>query len=1447
MRISNLSLPRLMLLHFCLFCIPIAAWPQTASPQSRIVERVNESALVTLRGNTHPLAQPQFDRGAAPSDLPMARMLLVLKRSGAQESALQTLLDDQQDRSSPSYHQWLTPDAFGRQFGPSDQDMQAVAAWLVSHGFQIGGISLGRTVIEFSGTAAQVQQALHTEIHKYAVNGEEHWANASDPQIPAALAPVVAGVNSIHNFPKEPMYRLAGNSLSGGIKGRFQAMKPAFTANVPVCGGADNCYFVGPYDFATIYNVLPLWNATSSIDGTGQSIAIVNESNINIQDVRDFRNMFGLPANDPQVILNGPDPGLVPEVETEADLDVEWSGAVAKGATIKLVVTAPTNATDGVDLSAVYAIENSVAPIISESFGECELFLGTAGNSFQNAIRQQAAAQGITYINSSGDEGSARCDPPSGNPPEPATHGLAVSGLASSPYGVAVGGTDFLNFGSTYNINAPSPYWGTANNANQASVLGYVPETTWNDTCTNNLFIFLGAGANPEASCNSTMAVDAVETSGGGGGKSSCATSDGVTPSSCSGGYAKPSWQSAPGVPADGARDIPDVSLFASPGFMDSSYIVCESDQNPFLPRTCSLNSPFNTFLSIGGTSASAPAFAGILALVNQFTGSTGQGNANYVLYKMASTSAQTSQACGATSSPATGCIFYDVTNGTNEVPCAKGSPNCNLSNGTDLYGVLSGYSAGTGYDLTTGLGSVNAFNLVHNWIQPTSSSTTTLSLNSGAAVNITHGQNVSFSIAVTPSAAPGVVSLMGSPSGSGFVPLASFPLVNGGVSGTTASLAGGTSYAVKAHYPGSGTYVPSDSNVVTVTVAPEPSKTLISIPVFDPNTGKETGNTPASVSYGTPIGVRVDVGNAQAKTSFPPQPVCAAFTCPTGRVTVTDSLNGGAVTPVGASGAFTLNQLGYSETDGILLPGGTHQLTSNYPGDNSYQPSTGAYSISVTPVATSITQTFTVIDAVVGTPFYASVIGYSQAISGAAPTGTVTFYDGKTQIGTSGPISGYPAGYQPQFFASGTLTIVSGGARTISAQYSGDANYAASTTSATVNALYPATASISVSPSTVNYGASLAITGVIDTAIPATNAALKPTGTVLVGAPLGGNNISAVTTTTNADPSGNWQIQVSATAIPSGSEAFNLNYSGDSNYAPATGSSNLVTVNIPDFSLGPAAGITIAPVVGQAGSAQLTVTPLSQTPSPVTLSVYPAISMSGYTISITPQTINLNGAPATATISLTPTVTAHTNSIRSQVRLESLIGTGRSVYWPLSAATGLAALFLMAIPRRRRKYRAALGLTTFCVVLFVLGCGGGSSPSGGGGGGGGGGSSGPQPTTITLSTSSAKIARNTPLPITATVTSASGNVITGSVTFYNFGAAFGSGYSIVNGQYTFQGNVGELGIYQVTASYSGDSNNLPSTASSPLIQMVTGSVPVAIAGNTGVDFHSLPATIGLQ
>ncbi|HZC25164.1 MAG TPA: S53 family peptidase, partial [Candidatus Binatia bacterium] len=591
-----------------------------AAPAPLITGTIDESQLTTLQGNTHPLARAEFDLGTAPASLPMQRMLLVLKRSPQQESTLAKLLDDQQDKNSPNYHKWVSPEQFGKQFGPTDNDMQVITSWLQSHGFEVGATK-GRGVLEFSGSASQVRETFHTTIHKYLVNGEQHWANASDPQIPSALTPAVAGVASLNDFRPRAMNSPAGAFSRDPVTGKITAVHSEFTfpagcvENDKVQGA---CYYaLGPYDFATIYDVLPLWNA--GINGTGETIAIVGESNINVQDVANFRSLFGLPVNNPTVILNGPDPGLAPD-ESEADIDVQWSGAVAPNATIDFVVSQSTESTAGVDLSAVYIVENNLAPVMSESYGYCELGLGASGNQFYSNLWQQAAAEGITVFVSSGDNGSAGCDNINTNPPAPAQYGLKVSGFASTPYNVAVGGTDFNDFSN------PATYWSISNNSTtQASALSYIPETTWNDSCTNAIFGTVGFSTNAETNCNDSRLVNFVVPEGGSGGVSNCTTPSGLTPASCAGGYAKPSWQSGTGVPADGKRDIPDVSLFASNGFMGSFYIICQSDQTY---GTCNLNST-SYFLGFGGTSVSSPAFAGILALGNQQTGSR-QGNANY-------------------------------------------------------------------------------------------------------------------------------------------------------------------------------------------------------------------------------------------------------------------------------------------------------------------------------------------------------------------------------------------------------------------------------------------------------------------------------------------------------------------------------------------------------------------------------------------------------------------------------------------------------------------------------------------------------------------------------------------------------------------------------------------------------------------------------------------------
>ena len=489
---------------YLLLCATIAIiTPAQAQRQSRstgssplITEAIDESRLTILKGNTHPLARPEFDLGTADPSLPMLRMLLVLKRSDDQEAALRKLLDDQQDKHSPSHHKWLTPEKFGQKFGPTDFDMQTVASWLQSHGFQVG-TTKGRTVLEFSGTAGQVEETFHTTIHKYLVNGEQHWANSNDPQIPAALAPAVAGVLTLHNFYKKPQVHLTDATFEAKA---VREAHPEFTS-----GGQ---HALGPADYYTIYNFTPLGSGLSQI-------AIVGRSNINQQDVGDFHYYMYDQALSPNVLVNGPDPGdLGGGEETEAVLDTTWAGAVAPSNSVTLVVSPSTTATDGADLSEAYIIDNNLADVMSESFGDCEQNYTSTQASGIESLAQQAAAQGITYVVAAGDSGSAGCDDP--NTEKTAVRGLSVNMLASTPYNVAVGGTIFNENGQD------STYWRSTNGqGTQESAISYIPEDVWNDSC-------LSPCTTPNIWA-------------GGGGKSTF--------------FTKPSWQSGvTGIPSDGAR-----------------------------------------------------------------------------------------------------------------------------------------------------------------------------------------------------------------------------------------------------------------------------------------------------------------------------------------------------------------------------------------------------------------------------------------------------------------------------------------------------------------------------------------------------------------------------------------------------------------------------------------------------------------------------------------------------------------------------------------------------------------------------------------------------------------------------------------------------------------------------------------------------------------------------
>ena len=405
---------------------------QSFTPTTRIVDKIDESQLVTLKGNTHPYANAKNDRGRVSPDLPMTDLILVLSRDPAQQAAFEQFVASQYDSSSPNFHKWLTPQQVGENFGPSETDIATITNWLTGHGFTVDEIPSDHMSIRFSGKASQVESTFHTEMHNLEVKGVAHIGNMSDPQIPAALAPAVIGIKALHNFFPRTLHHMGAQVSRDAATGKWKrnastsGASPLFGITVPGSNGnqAYQVEDVAPYDFATIYNVLPLWNAGT--DGTGQSIAIAGTSSINLADVNTFRSDFGLPTTGPAntpLLVNGSLSGVPLTICTtttlyctlddlvENSLDVEWSGAVAKNAQIILVSSYPASLSDdGLYDSESYIVNNHTAPIMNVSYGACELFNGTAGNVEYYNLWQTAYAEGIAVFVAAGDSGSASCD-----------------------------------------------------------------------------------------------------------------------------------------------------------------------------------------------------------------------------------------------------------------------------------------------------------------------------------------------------------------------------------------------------------------------------------------------------------------------------------------------------------------------------------------------------------------------------------------------------------------------------------------------------------------------------------------------------------------------------------------------------------------------------------------------------------------------------------------------------------------------------------------------------------------------------------------------------------------------------------------------------------------------------------------------------------------------------
>ena len=1072
-------MPKSLLSSMLRRCLPLgvaagllaaATAAQQPAVVSRVVVPVDSAQRLTLHGSTHPLIRTAADQGVIPSSTPLQRTMLVLQRSSAQQAALESLLAQQQQPGSPHFHQWLTPQAFGAQFGPSDADLAALTGWLSRSGFSGIRINPGRTVVEFSGTEAALEAAFRTSLHSYALNGAVYTANSEDPQIPAALAPILGGFVSLNNFPRHAYNHIVGVFRRDAHTGAVTRLGPGagvstLNAASPSFTFTDNGYTdygITPPDFDTIYDVKPLQSASTPIDGTGQTIAIVGETDINPQDFLSFRTLFGLPLGNTatstgsqylNIIYNGPNPGFTGD-ETEADIDTQWSTAAAPRATIDYVASAGTTTTQGIDLSAQYIVDNNLAPVMSESYGECERYIGTSGNTFFNNLWQQAAAQGITAMVSSGDSGAAGCDG-AGSPY--AQQGNAVNGLASTPWNIAVGGTDF---------NLPkggAAYFSGTNSSTYGSALGYIPEVPWNDSCANSILpeFSLFAGDTPAQVCglSNVSSYGLLEVVGGGGGASSCTVSDGVNYFTCTGGYPKPAWQSVAGVPADGVRDVPDVSLFASNGFFGAFTVVCEQDAD-IDGESCNLNSPYYDFVGIGGTSVASPSFAGVMALVNQKTG-VRQGNANYVLYNLFNRQVTAGTSCAATGSGASSCLFHDITIGSNSEPCYTGGLNC-LSQGFGV-GALSGGLAGTGYDTASGLGSVDVANLVNGWSSAALSTTqTSLTL---SPASITHGSTVTATVAVTSSAGTpaGNVSVNGlAPNGS---VLAGALNSSAGFSAPVETFPGGT-YTVTAHYAGSAVFAQSDSPPVTLTVSPEPSTVTVSPLLYSPSGGTFT-NAANPLVYGlfNLIGFTVDGSSGQGIA--------------TGNLLVQD--NG---LPFDG-GTFPLNSTNTIQDYSPSLTAGTHHFTVSYTGDASFNPAQTAATLTILPASTTMQSTQVFI--LNGSATFITANLDTNSVGYHSPTGSVALMNGSVLV-CNGTLHEFFNPYNGVRYSESTFAIPSGvfplGISAATLVYGGDVNYAGSSAPVSIDNLtdnLPAsTTSLALLSSSIPFGGSLTATATV-------------------------------------------------------------------------------------------------------------------------------------------------------------------------------------------------------------------------------------------------------------------------------------------------------------------------------------------------------------------------------
>ena len=1234
------SLPSILTVLF--LCTGLIAQNPAVLP--RIAGPVNDKSMVVLGGNVPTAARAEFDQGPALASTQLSNVRLVLARSSEQQAALDKFDVDLLDQSSPNYHQWLTPEQFGKLYGPADSDIAAIVAWLESNGVRVNPIAPGRTTIDFSGTVQQIEDMLHVSIHSFEINGEQFFANIDNPSIPAALAPVVSGVGHLNTIRPKPQHVAGQMGLFDKSSGKLQAVAQTSLRgpHAELTSPSNNSLYLVPGDAATIYNTPnSVLNANfasgASYSGTGVTIGIGGDSTVTAGIVGGYRTAFlgeaspTLPAVSYCGQQTAPPPAAQPTCsgsslglgigtgdKDEAYLDMEIAGGLAPGAAIHYYASA--------DLGGAIqaAINQNTVDIFSLSFGACELDLTTADNQTINGWWQQAATQGIAVTVSTGDDGSAACDqnPQSGS--GIATGGLRVSGFASTPYNIAVGGTDFgplLSAFGTY-VN-PSSSNATASLYRTAK--SYIPEWTWNDSTTVNTTL----SQNKPYHDPSTAATNIVA---GSGGKSTCINNttqwnlvSGTwveTRGTCNAGYAKPTWQRGTGVPSDSARDIPDISLMAGAGGDAAAWLVCTDYSGPnssgvTVTADCTNQTDGHFyFFGFGGTSTSAPAFAGILALVQQGYGKGRLGQAAKNLYDLYN---------GSNASA----IFHDVTIGNISVPCQTGTPDCSTNAAGNLF--LTGYDTTAGYDLATGIGSVDATQLIKYWGSATGGEATTVTL-APANTTIARTSATAVDITVKGSASTGNPTGSVTLSSGSYSPAGQTLTASGADSGTAHfdipanSLAKGTD-TLTASYAGDTNYA-SQTGAATITVTGSAATVTVVPSTVNLNSGAAlnvTTTVTGPAGAGTPSGTITLTGSGYTSTATALNAAgkatitIPAFTFNTaGPVTITASYSGdtGFDTATGtANVTVTKSTFTLSATDVTLTAGATTGNVS---------------AITVTPAA-GYTGTITLTAAVTSAPSGAvnlpTLVGSTVAVTDANPQeGTVTVGTAAAtaaRTGTSGTawfraaggtalaaflIFCAPLGFRRGRRILGLVLVLTAATFTAVGCGGGGGTPQNPQTSQKTTP----TVTVTPTPTTVTTGTAVSV------AISVSGGTQTPTGTVTLS---GGGYSGTATTLAN----GAATISIPGTALSVGTDTLTATYSGDTNFNGATGTAT-VTVNAKPT---PTVAVTASKTTFSSDtpiSVGISVTGTGQTPTGSVTLTGGGFSSTATTLSNGTATINIPG-----------------------------------------------------------------------------------------------------------------------------------------------------------------------------------------------------------------------------